>query len=325
MAFLSEASFGSAEESRIYNKVAARLLPFLLFLYIVAFLDRINVSFAKFSMATDIGLGDAAYGLGAGIFFIAFCIFEIPSNLMLQRVGAKFWIARIMVVWGLVCAAMAWVHNPLTFYGLRFLLGVAEAGFYPGIILYLSYWFPPRLRGQATAIFVIGMPLAGAIGAPLCGLAKAHMGGVGGLRDWQWLFILTGLPATLVGVITYFYLDDRPEKARWLSDPEKALIVADLDPEKRNLDHAAAPHRLRDAFTSSSLWFLAFINFTIVVSLYALSFWLPQIVKNLGVSDAFENGLIVSIPSAIAAVGMVLIARRSDRLAELRCSASRSP
>jgi len=181
MKFFSAAGFRSDQEYTLYNKVATRLLPFLLLLYIVAFLDRVNVSFAKLSMAADAGIGDAAYGLGAGIFFIAYCLFEIPSNLILRRVGARFWIARIMFIWGLVCAAMAWVHSPLTFYVTRFILGIAEAGFYPGVVFYLTYWFPRRLRGQATAIFVIGIPLAGVIGAPMCGWVMAHMGGVAAL------------------------------------------------------------------------------------------------------------------------------------------------
>jgi D-galactonate transporter len=316
--FISQAGFKSAEESRVYNKVATRLLPFLLLLYIVAFLDRINISFAKLSMSADINMSDAAYGLGAGIFFIAYCIFEIPSNLMLRRMGAKFWIARIMVVWGLVCAGTAWVHSPSSFYVLRILLGIAEAGFYPGIIFYLSYWFPPRLRGQATAIFVVAIPLASAVGAPFCGWVMAHMGGVGLLKDWQWLFLLTGLPATLLGVVTYFYLDDNPEKARWLTRGEKDLMVTDFAAESHIMPDVAAAHHLRDAFANSTVWFLSLINFSIVVSLYALSFWLPQIVKNLGVDNVFENGLIVSIPSILAAIGMILIARRSDRRRERR-------
>lgn len=318
MAFFSATGFRSDRETALYNKVAARLLPFLLLLYIVAFLDRINVSFAKLSMAADAGIGDAAYGLGAGIFFIAYCLFEIPSNLILQRVGARFWIARIMFIWGLVSAAMAWVHSPFTFYVTRFILGIAEAGFYPGVVFYLTYWFPRRLRGQATAIFVIGIPLAGVIGAPLCGWIVGHMGGVAGLKSWQWLFLLTGLPATMLGVITYFYLDDGPDKARWLTADDKALMAADREAEMRARPEIAHSHSTRAAFANGTLWMLAFVNFSIVVALYALSFWLPQIVKSLGVSNAFENGLIVAIPSALAAVCMICVARHSDRHGEHR-------
>ncbi|WP_158899246.1 MFS transporter [Burkholderia sp. L27(2015)] len=318
MKFFSAAGFRSDQEYTLYNKAATRLLPFLLLLYIVAFLDRINVSFAKLSMAADAGIGDAAYGLGAGIFFIAYCLFEIPSNLILRRVGARFWIARIMFIWGLVCAAMAWVHSPLTFYVTRFILGIAEAGFYPGVVFYLTYWFPRRLRGQATAIFVIGIPLAGVIGAPMCGWVMAHMGGVAALQNWQWLFVLTGLPATVLGVITYFFLDDNPDKARWLTADDRALMAAEREAELRERPEVAHMHSTRAAFANGTLWLLAFVNFSIVVSLYALSFWLPQIVKSLGVSNAFENGLIVAIPSALAAVCMICVARHSDRRGEHR-------
>jgi D-galactonate transporter len=318
MTFFSAAGFRSDQEYALYNKVATRLLPFLLLLYIVAFLDRINVSFAKLSMAADAGIGDAAYGLGAGIFFIAYCLFEIPSNLILRRVGARFWIARIMFIWGLVCAAMAWVHSPFTFYVTRFVLGIAEAGFYPGVVFYLSYWFPRRLRGQATAIFVIGIPLASAVGAPMCGWVMAHMGGVGALHNWQWLFVLTGLPATALGVMTYFYLDDSPDKAHWLTADEKGLIASGHEADSRDRPEAAHSHSTHGAFANGTLWLLAFVNFSIVVSLYALSFWLPQIVKSLGVSNAFENGLIVAIPSALAAVCMIFVARHSDRSGEYR-------
>ncbi|MFL9906533.1 MFS transporter [Paraburkholderia sp. RL17-337-BIB-A] len=318
MAFFSATGFRSDREYTLYNKIAARLLPFLLLLYIVSFLDRINISFARLSMATDAGIGDVAYGLGAGIFFIAYCLFEIPSNLILRRVGARFWIARIMFIWGLVSAAMVWVHSPLTFYVTRFILGIAEAGFYPGVVFYLNYWFPRRLRGQATALFVIGIPLAGAVGAPLCGWIMVHMSEVAGLHSWQWLFLLTGLPATLLGVITYFYLDDSPDKARWLTADDKALMAADRQAEMREHPEVAHSHSTRAAFASGTLWLLAFVTFSIVDALYALSFWLPQIVNSLGVSNAFDNGLIVAIPSVLAAVCTICVARHSDRSGERR-------
>ncbi|WP_345817574.1 MFS transporter (plasmid) [Paraburkholderia sp. PREW-6R] len=315
MRLLSKGGFASAEEYAVYSKIAARLLPYLLLLYIVAFLDRINVSFAKLSMAADIGLSDTAYGLGAGIFFIAFCIFEIPSNLLLQRFGARFWIARIMVTWGLICAAMAWISTPMHFYILRFMLGFAEAGFYPGIILYLTYWFPSRLRGQATAVFVVGIALAGVIGAPACGWIMSHMQTFSLFRDWQWLFLLTGMPAILLGVSTYFYLQDSPQDAHWLNDAEKRFVTEDLARDPANhREH----HRLSDAFSNLWVWVLALINFTIVISLYGVSFWLPQIVKNLGVDNTFYNGLLVAIPSLLAAITMVLVARHSDRTLERR-------
>jgi len=314
MKFLSRDGFRSDTEYAVYSKIASRLLPYLLLLYIVAFLDRVNISFAKLDMAVDIGLSDTAYGLGAGIFFLAFCLFEIPSNMLLQRTGAKFWISRIMVTWGLICIGMAWVSSPTQFYVMRFLLGVAEAGFYPGIILYLSYWFPARLRGQATAVFVIGIALAGLLGAPLCGWIMTYMLQYPDFRNWQWLFLLTGLPAVLLGVVTWFYLADQPRKANWLTSQERDMVARDLAAEQVVI-HS---HRFSDAFGSSKVWFLCLINFSIVVSLYGVSFWLPQIIKNLGITNTFQNGLLAAIPSALAAVSMWVVAKHSDRTGERR-------
>ena len=318
MRYISRHGFASDEAHATYDRVSGRLLPFLLLLYVVAFLDRVNVSFAKLGMAKAIGLGDAAYGFGAGIFFIGFCIFEIPSNLLLQRVGARLWIARIMVTWGIVSAATAWVSTPWEFYVARFLLGICEAGFYPGIILYLSYWYPRQARGQATAIFVVGIALAGVFGSPFCGFIMGAMGAVPPLANWQWLFVLTGVPAVILGIATYLYLDDRPSEAAWLPQADRDRIARDLAAEEGEMARAGAGHRLSEAFSDGRVWCLAGVNFSIVVCLYGVSFWLPQIVKNLGVVDTFHNGLIVAIPSFLAAVAMVLVARHSDRTGERR-------
>ena len=229
MSFLPLSNFENTEQWRVYNKIAWRLMPFLLLLYIISFLDRVNVGFAKLQMSADIGLSDAAYGIGAGIFFLGYCLCEIPSNLLLQRFGAKFWIARIMVVWGIISTAMLFVQTPWQFYGMRFLLGIAEAGFYPGIILYLTYWYPARLRSQICAIFFLGIALSGVIGGPLSGWIMNTFGGLYGLHGWQWLFLLEGAPAIIFGVVSYFYLDDGPAQAKWLAAGEKSLVVSELE------------------------------------------------------------------------------------------------
>ena len=211
--FFSRASFGSNDEAATYNRVAWRLIPFLLVLYVISFLDRVNVGFAKLQMSTDIGLSDAVFGLGAGIFFIGYAACEIPSNLLLQRFGARFWIARILIVWGIISVSFMLVTTPAQFLTLRFLLGIAEAGFYPGIVLYLTYWFPAKLRSQVCALFFIGIPIAGLIGGPLSGFIMKTMAGVSGFSGWQWLFLLEGAPAIIGGIVTYFYLSNGPNEA----------------------------------------------------------------------------------------------------------------
>ena len=208
--FFSRASFGSNDEAATYNRAAWRLIPFLLILYIISFLDRVNVGFAKLQMSADIGLSDAVFGLGAGIFFIGYAACEIPSNLLLQRFGARFWIARILVVWGIISVSFMFVTTPAQFLTLRFLLGIAEAGFYPGIVLYLTYWFPGKLRSQVCALFFVGIPIAGFIGGPLSGFIMKSMAGVSGFSGWQWLFLLEGTPAIIGGIVTYFYLSNGP-------------------------------------------------------------------------------------------------------------------
>lgn len=316
MSFLPRSNFGTAEEWRVYNKIAGRLLPFLLLLYVISFLDRVNVGFAKLQMSTDIGLSDAAYGLGAGIFFIGYCLCEIPSNLLLQRLGAKFWIARILVVWGIISTGMMFVNTPMQFYVMRFLLGVAEAGFYPGIILYLTYWYPARLRSQICAIFFLGIAISGVIGGPLSGWIMHTFGGVYGLYGWQWLFLLEGAPAIIFGFVTYFYLDDGPRKAAWLTNAEQTLVVNELDAETRRKMDAGLGHKFGHAMRSMNLWMLAFANFALLSGVYGVSFWLPQIIKDLGVKDLFTNGIITAIPFAAACVGMILIGKHSDRSGE---------
>lgn len=301
-------------ESQTYNKVAWRLLPFLFLCYVCAYLDRINVSFAKLHMSHDLGLSDAVYGLGAGIFFVGYLLFEVPSNLILLKVGARRWIARIMVTWGLISAAMMFVTGPVSFYVLRFLLGVAEAGFIPAILLYLTYWFPNRRRSKVTALFLTGIPMSGVIGGPLSGWIMNHFNGVHGLAGWQWLFLLEGLPTVAVGVVAFFFLNDRVADAKWLTADERALIEHDLAAEQKG--HAL--HSIRDGLTNPKILLLSCIYFFFTMGLYGVSFWLPSIVRASGVTDALDIGLLSSIPYAAAAVTMILVSRNSDATGERR-------
>ena len=316
--FFSRSSFRSEDEAATYNRVAWRLIPFLLVLYIISFLDRVNVGFAKLQMSADIGLSEAAFGLGAGIFFIGYAACEIPSNLLLQRFGARFWIARILVVWGIISICFMFVTSPAQFLTLRFLLGIAEAGFYPGIVLYLSYWFPSKLRSQVLALFFIGIPIAGFIGSPLSGFIMKSMTDVFGLAGWQWLFLLEGAPAVIGGIATYFYLSNGPKDAKWLTAIERNNIVPTLEQEEATHRAMGHGHRLVDALSSPRLWILAITNFTLLGGIYGISFWLPQIVKDLGVQDVFLNGLVTSIPFAVSCVAMIIVGRSSDRTRERR-------
>ena len=298
---------GEALAQRTVRKLAWRLLPFMGVLYFVAFLDRVNVGFAALTMNADLGLSARVYGFGAGIFFLGYVLFEVPSNLMLHRFGARRWIARIMISWGLLSAAMVLTTGPLTFYVLRFLLGVAEAGFFPGMILYLTYWFPAAVRARITGAFMIAIPVSSVIGAPLS-TALLDLDALD-LRGWQWLFILEGLPAVLLGFVVLARLDDRPDRAAWLTADEKAWIRNVLAGE------AAVARRdvgVRGALLDARVWTLGVIYFGLVIGLYGLGFWLPQIVAELGGLSHLQVGLLTALPAAIAAVAMYLWGRHSD-------------
>jgi MFS transporter, ACS family, tartrate transporter len=295
-------------------RVSRRLIPFLFLLYILNFLDRVNVGFAALEMNRDLGFGPAVYGFGAGVFFIGYCLFEVPSNLVLYRIGARLWIARIMVTWGLAASAMMLVHAPWSFYLLRFLLGVAEAGFFPGIIFYLTSWYPARERARAYAWFLAAIPVCGVIGGPISG-ALLGLDGLLGLRGWQWLFLLEGIPSVLVGVAVLRLLPDRPAAARWLPPSERAWLEERLAVERAD---QAAQHgaSLRLALRNPMVWWLGLSYFLLVVALYGFALWLPQLVKASGDFSNFEVGVITAIPYAFAAIGMVLVGRHSDRTAE---------
>lgn len=318
MRYISRSHFSENQQRscEVYNKIAVRLMPFLLVLYIISFLDKVNVGFAKLQMAADIQLGDAAYGFGAGIFFLGYCACEIPSNLLLQRLGARFWIARIMVVWGVISAAMMFVTSETSFYILRFLLGASEAGFYPGIVLYLTYWFPSRLRSQICAFFFLGIALSVVIGGPLSGFIMQSLGGHYGLRGWQWLFVVEGLPAVVGGIAAYLYLDNGPAKAAWLTSEERTLVAEELAEEDRRKHAAGHGHRFGQAMRDVNVWMLAVVNLTLLGGIYGVSFWLPQIIKDLGVTQMMTNGLLTAVPFGLAGIGMVMIGRSSDRSGE---------
>ena len=301
-------------EGTTLRKVTWRLIPFLLLLYITAWLDRVNVGFAALQMNQDLGFGAAVYGFGAGVFFVGYALCEIPSNLILARVGARRWIARIMITWGLISVAMMFVRGQTSFYILRFLLGVAEAGFLPGIIYYLANWYPAAARARAVSWFMSAIPLSIVIGGPFAGVLL-EMNGLLGLKGWQWLFLIEGAPAVILGFVVLFYLSDTPEHARWLKPEERTWLSARIKAEQAQ---AKTRHGvgLRQALLHPTVWHLALIMFACQSGSYGLTLWVPQILKGLsGLSD-LGVGLISAIPYLGAAIGMVLIGISSDRSGE---------
>ncbi|REF01437.1 MFS transporter [Cupriavidus plantarum] len=301
----------------LYTKVALRLIPLLIVCYVIAYLDRINVGFAKLQMQEALGFSDAVYGLGAGIFFIGYFLFEVPSNLLLQRIGARKTIARIMICWGIIGCCMATVSTPTQFYVMRFLLGVFEAGFFPGVVYYLSNWFPRGRRGQILALFMTGFPIAGLIGGPVSGWAMSRLADVANLAGWQWLYIVEAAPAIVLGLVVWFTLDDSFERARWLDTTEKDALRAELKADGEPA-HSGAHGLWREVLTDSRVYRICFAYFTFICGTYALSFWLPTVLKTAGATDVVHIGWLSAIPYGIAAVGMVLICRSSDRMLERR-------
>lgn len=304
----------AAFENAAYAKVTWRLLPFLFICYVAAYLDRVNVGFAKLQMLSDLKFSESVYGLGAGIFFIGYFVFEVPSNILLHRVGARLWISRIMVTWALVSAASLFVKTPATFYALRFLLGVAEAGFFPGIVLYLTYWYPSARRGRMNALFMVGIPVAGVLGGPLSGWIMQALNGAQGLSNWQWLFLLEALPSLVLGIVTLFVLPNGIRAASWLDERQKQLLEENIASD--GCAHAEAS--LRSIVSNGRVWRLAAIYFCCMMGLYGASFYLPTLVKAAGVKDVLDVGLLTAVPYAVAIVSMILVARSSDRRNERR-------
>jgi ACS family tartrate transporter-like MFS transporter len=308
------AAAATAESRATLAKVGRRLLPFLLLLYVVAWLDRVNIGFAALQMNADLAFSDAVYGFGAGIFFIGYALFEVPSNLILVRVGARLWIARIMITWGIVSVAMMFVSGPIEFYVLRFLLGVAEAGFLPGIIYYLGNWFPAEERARALSWFMLAIPLSTVVGGPLAGLLL-ELDGLYGLQGWQWLFLLEGLPAVLLGVVVLRYLTDKPEQAEWLEPDERRWLAARMAAEQRS---AQARHGvgLKAALVHPTVWLLGLILFACQCGSYGLTLWIPQIVRGLSGLPNLAVSTISALPYVAAAIGMIAIGTSSDRTGE---------
>jgi ACS family tartrate transporter-like MFS transporter len=294
-------------------KAARRLLPFLCLCYVVNFLDRVNVGFAALAMNADLGFTPIIFGAGAGIFFIGYILFEIPSNLALQRFGARIWIARIMISWGLIATAMALVGGESSFYLMRLLLGIAEAGFFPGVILYLTYWFPAATRARIVSLFMAAVPLATVVGGPVSG-ALLEMHGIAGLKGWQWLFILEGLPAVLLGIVALKFLDDRPEAAGWLSRDEREALAATLATEAKSTRETGYAG-LGQALTRPRVLALGLLYFCLVVGLYGIGFWMPQVIQTFGLAP-LEIGFLTAIPYLFAAIFMVAWGARSDRSGE---------
>ncbi|HWZ43852.1 MAG TPA: MFS transporter [Candidatus Saccharimonadales bacterium] len=315
-------STNDGDVEAVYVKIAKRLMPLLVLLYVMAWLDRVNVGFAKLQMVKDLGFSEAVYGFGAGIFFLGYVLFEIPSNLFLERTGARKTIARITVLWGIASIGTMFVKTAAWFYILRFLLGAFEAGLYPGVVLYLTYWFPARRRAQMLGLFMTAIPAAGALGSVLSGWIMSSTSGRGHLANWQWLFLIEGIPSIIVGLTTLAIFDDKPAQARWLTEGERQLVLADLAED----DQKAGPrqHRFAQALRIPRVWLLTLIYFCLVSANPTLGFWAPTIISDLGVKNNMTIGLLSAVPYIVGVIATVLVGRHSDRTLERRYHAALS-
>lgn len=299
-----------------YAKIAWRLIPFLVFLFILAWLDRVNVGFAKLHMLQDLEFSEAVYGLGAGIFFIGYFLFEVPSNLLLEKIGARKTLARITILWGAASIAMAYVTTPTQFYIMRFLLGVFEAGFFPGVVLYLTYWFPAAYRARVNGLFMTSFALAGVIGGPLAGLILNGMQGVGHLSNWQWLFVIEGIPSVIAGLFVLMYLPEKPAKAKWLTSAEQQAVTQALALE--NTQAAGKHFSFKDAYSNYRVWFCAAVYFCIVSGNATIAFWTPSIIKDIGVTSDLMIGVLSAIPFIAGTIAMIWNGTHSDKTGERR-------
>lgn len=317
---MSSARYAAPDVSRVnmqdllYRKIAWRILPIMLVCYIVAYIDRVNVGFAKLQMLGDLKFSESVYGFGAGVFFLGYFLFEVPSNLILHKVGARVWVCRVLVTWGIISGCTALVHTPGQFYAMRFLLGVAESGFFPGMILYLTYWFPSHRRAKMVAALLTGSAISGIIGGPISGYILHYLTGIFGVAGWQWLFVLEAVPAVVLGVVVLFTFDDRVVDAKWLSPEEKAVVLAEISEEASVKTH----HTTLSVFTSPRVWLMGAIYFGIEMGSYAIGFWLPTMIRQTGVKDAFDIGLRTVVPYSFALVSMILVGRHSDQTRERR-------
>jgi D-galactonate transporter len=305
----------ASTEDDVFRKIAFRLVPFLFLCYLAAYLDRVNVGFAKLQMQKDLAFSETVYGFGAGIFFLGYVLFEVPSNIILHKVGARLWLARVMLTWSVISALTAFVSSPTSFYVMRFLLGVAEAGFIPGVLLYLTQWFPASRRGRITAMFLTAIPMASIFGGPLSGWILSAVSGANGFAGWQWLFLIEAIPSLFFGVAILFYLDDRVEDARWLEPHEKQMVASIIGREHEEKEGLS---ELRHAFVTPRVWLLSAAYFCIASGIYIVSFWLPTIIKQTGVADPFKIGLLTAIPYLVAVGAMITVCSHGDRKKERR-------
>lgn len=303
-----------ASEERLYTKVILRLVPFLFVFYVLGYLDRVNIGFAKLQMLADLGWSDTIYGFGAGMFFFGYFILQVPGNIIMFKIGARRWIATIMVIWGFISASMMFVHTPMLFYILRFALGLAEAGFFPGIVLYLTFWFPSRRRGKVVAMFMSAIAVAGIVGGPVSGWIMHTFDQTWGLKGWQWLFVMEGLPTVVLGALVMFILDDSVREARWLTEDEKLVLERNIAADTR----AHHPYKLTEVIMLGHVWVLTIVDFLINIGIYTVGFWLPQIIKDTGVTDPLNVGLLSAIPYGVAVVVMITLSHHSDRTGERR-------
>jgi len=310
------ASAADDAEDAVYRKVSWRLLPFLGVLWVLAWLDRVNIGFAKLQMLDALHFSEAVYGLGAGIFFLGYFFFEVPSNMLLQKIGAKKTIMRITICWGVICMLQTTVTTPAQFYILRFLLGAFEAGFYPGVILYLTYWYPSQRRAKAFGTFMSASAIAGVLGGPIAGWIMTSMGGVHGMHGWQWLFIIEGIPSVLAGVFAWFYMTDKPEQARWLTDAERRVVQETLKRDQAAMGERG--HDWRSLFTNRKVWLLIAIFFCLLCANSTLTFWIPTVIKEVGYTAPMAVGWIAALAYLCGAAGMILNGARSDRHNEVR-------
>ncbi|KGF80245.1 major facilitator transporter [Massilia sp. JS1662] len=297
-------------DDALYRKISRRIIPFLFICYVVSFLDRINIGFAQLQLKQDLGFTDAMYGLGAGMFYVGYVLFEVPGNLLLAKYGARKTFVRIMLLWGTASVSMMFVASPSEFYLLRFLLGMFEAGFFPGIVLYLTYWFPPRRRASVMSIFFAGVMVAGVVGGLVSGLIMRDMAGVLGMKGWQWMFVIEGAPALVLAVIGHFRLQDHPEGVDWLSTTEKARLAADLGDSGARSGHVSAA-----GLRNPRVYVFAIVYFAMTAATLTLNFWMPLMIRDFGVNDVVQVSLYSAIPNAIGAVSLMFIARRADRRA----------
>lgn len=312
----SNLNVNDCDKQRIYKKITMKLIPFLFVCYVFAYLDRVNIGFAALHIKQDLGFSEAVYGLGAGMFFIGYFLFEVPSNLILEKVGARLTLMRIMIVWGLISGSFAFIQTPMQFYIARFLLGAFEAGFFPGIVLYLTFWYPAAMRGKIIAMFMSAIAVAGIIGGPVSGWLLANMDGVYGWKGWQWMFVVEAIPTVLLGFTVYFALANRPREAKWLSEQEKYIVINAL--EEENSEQLQKTSHFKHALTDPRLYILGAVYFTISASLYVISFWLPTLIREHGVLNSLDIGMLTAVPYLVGVCGMILISKHSDRTQERR-------